>query len=196
MTIWMHHWRELGLMLSLAAGALIISEPAASQPSAAGVWKQVDEHGKVGALVTISEQDGVYLGRLSKLVEKWFAEIPKTPEVEPIAPPAAILTDVIHQTMTDRVRLSKLFLDPGDDPNPVCTKCSGDKLNQPILGLTFIEGMKQSGLDYEDGTILDPETGDIYHAKMSLSPDGNELNVRGYVGLPVFGRTQTWTRVE
>ena len=155
MTIWMHHWRELGLMLSLAAGALIISEPAASQPSAAGVWKQVDEHGKVGALVTISKQDGVYVGRLSKL-----------------------------------------FLEPNDDPNPVCTRCSGDKRNQPILGLIFIEGMKQSGLDYEDGTILDPDTGDIYHAKMSLSPDGNELNVRGYVGLPVFGRTQTWTRVE
>jgi uncharacterized protein (DUF2147 family) len=155
MTIWMHHWRELGLMLSVAAGALIISEPAASQPSAAGVWKQVDEHGKVGALVTISEQSGVYVGRLSKL-----------------------------------------FLGPKDDPDPICTRCPGDKLNQPILGLTFIEGMKQSGLDYEDGTILDPETGDIYHAKMSLSPDGNELNVRGYVGLPVFGRTQTWTRVE
>jgi uncharacterized protein (DUF2147 family) len=155
MTIWIHHWRELGLMFSLAAGALIMSEPAASLPSAAGVWKQVDEHGKVGALVTISEQNGVYVGRLSKL-----------------------------------------FLDPKEDPNPVCTRCPDDKLNQPILGLTFIEGMKQSGLDYEDGTILDPETGDIYHAKMSLSPDGNELNVRGYVGLPVFGRTQTWTRVE
>jgi uncharacterized protein (DUF2147 family) len=155
MTMLMHHWRELGLMLSLAAGTLIISEPAASQPSAAGVWKQVDEHGKVGALVTISEQHGVYVGRLSKL-----------------------------------------FLDPKDDPNPVCTRCPGDKLNQPVLGLTFIEGMKQTGLDYEDGTILDPETGDVYHAKMSLSPDGNELNVRGYVGLAIFGRTQTWTRVE
>ena len=115
----------------------------------------MDEHGKVGALVTISEQGGVYIGRLSKL-----------------------------------------FLDPGDDPNPVCTKCPGDKLNQPVLGLTFIEGMKQSGLDYEDGTILDPQTGDIYHAKMRLSPDGNELNVRGYVGLPILGRTQTWTRVD
>ena len=85
---------------------------------------------------------------------------------------------------------------PRTTPIRSAARCSGDKLNQPILGLTFIEGMKQSGLDYEDGTILDPETGDIYHAKMSLSPDGNELNVRGYVGLPVFGRTQTWTRVE
>ncbi|HLC09450.1 MAG TPA: DUF2147 domain-containing protein [Methyloceanibacter sp.] len=155
MTLWMDQWRELGLVLSLAAGALLISEPAASLPSAAGIWKQIDESGKVGALVTISEEGGVYVGRLSKL-----------------------------------------FLDPSDDPNPVCTKCPGDKLNQPILGLTFIEGMKQSGLDYADGTILDPETGDIYHAKMTLSPDGNELNVRGYVGLSIFGRSQTWTRVE
>jgi len=148
-------WRELRLVLGLAAGALIISEPAASLLSAAGVWKQVDEQGKVGALVTISEEGGVYVGRLSKL-----------------------------------------FLDPGDDPNPICTKCPGDRLNQPVLGLIFIEGMKQSGLDYEDGTILDPETGDIYHAKMRLSPDGTELNVRGYVGLPILGRTQTWVRVE
>jgi uncharacterized protein (DUF2147 family) len=155
MTMWLDQWREMGLVLGLAAGALLISEPAASLPSAAGVWKQIDEYGKVGALVTISEEGGVYVGRLSKL-----------------------------------------FLDPSDDPNPVCTKCPDDKLNQPILGLTFIEGMKQSGLDYEHGTILDPQTGDIYHAKMTLSPDGNELNVRGYVGLSIFGRSQTWTRAE
>ena len=155
MSMWIGQWRELRLVLGLAAGALIISEPAASLLSAAGVWKQVDEQGKVGALVTISEEGGVYVGRLSKL-----------------------------------------FLDPGDDPNPICTKCPGDRLNQRVLGLIFIEGMKQSGLDYEDGTILDPETGDIYHAKMRLSPDGTELNVRGYVGLPILGRTQTWVRVE
>ncbi|HZP07787.1 DUF2147 domain-containing protein [Methyloceanibacter sp.] len=124
-------------------------------PTAAGVWQQVGDDGKVGALVTISEEDGVYVGRLSRL-----------------------------------------FLDPGDDPNPICTECPGDKRNRPILGLVFIEGMKQSGLDYEDGTILDPETGKIYHATMRLSPDGTKLTVRGYVGLEIFGRSQTWTRVE
>jgi uncharacterized protein (DUF2147 family) len=64
------------------------------------------------------------------------------------------------------------------------------------LGLVFIEGMKQSGLDYEDGTILDPETGKIYHANMHLSSDGSKLTVRGYIGLSIFGRSQTWNRVE
>ena len=60
----------------------------------------------------------------------------------------------------------------------------------------FIEGMKQSGLDYEDGTILDPESGKIYHASMHLSPDGTKLTVRGYIGLSIFGRSQIWNRVQ
>jgi hypothetical protein len=93
-------------------------------------------------------------------------------------------------------RLSHLFPEPGDDPNPVCGQCPGDKLNQPLLGLVFIEGMKQSGLDYDGGTILDPETGKVYSASMRLSADGTQLNVRGFVGLSIFGRSQTWTRVE
>ena len=93
-------------------------------------------------------------------------------------------------------RLSHLFPEPGDEPNPVCGQCPGDKLNQPLLGLVFIEGMKQSGLDYDGGTILDPETGKVYSASMRLSADGTQLNVRGFVGLSIFGRSQTWTRVE
>jgi uncharacterized protein (DUF2147 family) len=93
-------------------------------------------------------------------------------------------------------RLSRLFLDPGDDPNPICKECPGDKQNQPLLGLVFIEQMKQSGLDYDGGTILDPETGKVYSASMHLSPDGTKLTVRGYIGLSIFGRSQTWNRVE
>lgn len=146
----------LGLTLGALGGwALVAVQASAAPPTAVGVWKQIDESGKVGALVTISEEGGVFVGRLSRL-----------------------------------------FLEPGEDPNPICVKCPGDKQNQPVLGLEFIEGMKRSGLDYEGGTILDPETGDIYKASMSINPDGTELTVRGYIGLPIFGRSQTWTRVE
>ncbi len=92
--------------------------------------------------------------------------------------------------------ISKLFPDPGDDQNPLCIKCPGGKKNQPILGLVFIEGMRQSGLAYDGGTILDPDTGTLYNANMQLSPDGNELVVRGYVGLPLLGQSQIWRRVR
>ncbi len=92
--------------------------------------------------------------------------------------------------------ISKLFLDPGDDPNPLCEKCSGSKRGKPILGLIFIEGMKRSGLEYNGGTILDPDSGTVYRANMKLSPDGTRLTVRGYVGIPLFGQSQTWKRVK
>ena len=62
--------------------------------------------------------------------------------------------------------------------------------------MTFIERMTQAGLDYDGGTILDPETGNIYSASMRLSPDGTTLTVRGYLGLSIFGRSQTWNRVQ
>ncbi len=91
---------------------------------------------------------------------------------------------------------SKLFLDPGDDPNPLCRKCPGARRGKPLLGLMFIDGMKRSGLAYEGGTILDPETGTLYSANMRLSPDGNSLTVRGYVGIPLFGQSQVWKRVQ
>lgn len=92
--------------------------------------------------------------------------------------------------------LSKLFLDPGDDPDPRCSACSGADRGKPLLGLTFIKGMKRSGLAYEGGSILDPDTGTLYSANMKLSRDGKSLTVRGYVGLPLFGQSQVWKRVE
>jgi uncharacterized protein (DUF2147 family) len=92
--------------------------------------------------------------------------------------------------------LSKLFPEPGDDPNPRCKACEGADHGKPLLGLTFIKGMKRSGLEYEDGTILDPESGTLYSANMKLSRDGNSLEVRGYVGIPLLGKSQVWKRVQ
>jgi uncharacterized protein (DUF2147 family) len=92
--------------------------------------------------------------------------------------------------------ISKLFLGPGEDPNPLCHKCPGSRKGKPLLGLVFIEGMRRSGLEYEGGTILDPDTGEAYSANMQLSRDGNTLTVRGYVGISLFGQSQTWKRVR
>jgi uncharacterized protein (DUF2147 family) len=87
----------------------------------------------------------------------------------------------------------RMFLEPKDPPNPVCGECSGDQKDAPWLGLTFIKGMVRKGLDYDDGTILDPRHGNLWSALMKLSPDGQDLIVRGHFG--PFGQNQYWKRL-
>jgi len=86
-----------------------------------------------------------------------------------------------------------LFSDQGT--NPVCDKCEGDRHNKPVVGMTIMWGVKKDGdNNWDGGEILDPAKGKTYKVKLSLKDEGQKLDVRGYIGMPMLGRTQTWLR--
>ncbi len=93
-------------------------------------------------------------------------------------------------------QIEKLFRAPNEEQNPKCEKCSDARKNQPIIGMVFMSGLKKDGDEFEGGEILDPDNGKVYRSKMHLTDGGKKLSVRGYIGMPMLGRTQTWIRQE
>jgi uncharacterized protein (DUF2147 family) len=93
-------------------------------------------------------------------------------------------------------KIEKAFPKPGEDPAPKCDKCDGARRNQPVLGMTILWGFTKQGDEFQGGEILDPENGKIYRAKMKLTDGGKKLEVRGFIGISLFGRSQIWLREE
>jgi uncharacterized protein (DUF2147 family) len=93
-------------------------------------------------------------------------------------------------------RIEKIFRPADQDQNPKCERCEGVNKDQPIIGMVCLSGLSKSGDEYTGGQILDPDNGKVYKSKLTLVDGGKKLNVRGYIGTPVFGRSQVWVRQE
>ena len=92
-------------------------------------------------------------------------------------------------------KISKLLRKEADQ-KALCTECSDDRKDKPLIGLEIIRGAKKAeGKDvWESGKILDPENGKNYTLRLTPIEGGKKLEVRGSVfGI---GRTQTWVRVQ
>ena len=143
-------------IVCLLAGASLVA--AAQSASPAGLWRTIDDSTKKDkSLVRIVETNGVYSGKVEKIV------------------------------------------DPDSPKDAVCKECSDDRKDKPVVGMTIIRNVKASTDDkavFEGGDILDPNNGKVYKSKMKLVENGNKLEVRGFVGISLLGRTQTWVRAE
>ena len=144
------------LKTTLAASLLALAGLAQAQMTPTGLWKTIDDDSKKEkSLVRITESNGVFSGRIEKL------------------------------------------LDPASDPKAVCDKCSDDRKDKPVVGLEILRGIKAGESDkavFEGGTIVDPNNGKSYRARLKPVNGGAQLEMRGYLG-PFF-RTQVWQRVE
>lgn len=96
-------------------------------------------------------------------------------------------------------KITKLVNTPDAD-TVVCDKCTDDRKNQKIEGLEILRGLKQKDpadpYYWDQGTVLDPENGKAYKGYVKVSRDNKQLTLRGYIGIPAFGRSQIWHRVE
>jgi uncharacterized protein (DUF2147 family) len=108
------------------------------------------------------------------------------------------LVRIVEANGVYSARVEKI-VDPDAPKDAVCKECSDERKDQPIVGMTIMRNVKASADDkgvFEGGDILDPNNGKVYRVKLKLIDNGAKLDVRGYIGTPLLGRTQTWVRAE
>jgi len=86
------------------------------------------------------------------------------------------------------------MIDQSKGPNPLCDACRGARHGKPVVGMVIAWGLHRDGDSWSGGRILDPDNGREYAVKFTPGADGRTLEVRGYIGMPMLGRTQVWQR--
>ncbi len=120
----------------------------------------------------------------------------------------------LWKTIDDKTKVEKSYVRIVDDggvlvgrierlinpakTDPVCEACTDARQGQPLVGMAILEGVKKQPDEavWDGGTILDPNDGKTYKVRLTPKDGGKALDVRGYIGLPLLGRTQTWHRAE
>lgn len=93
-------------------------------------------------------------------------------------------------------KVVKLYSSNSKEPAKLCEACQGTNHKKPIVGMIILSGLKINQHQWENGKILDPENGKIYSCSVRVAENGNKLKVRGYLGIPLLGRSQMWERVD
>ncbi len=94
-------------------------------------------------------------------------------------------------------KIVKIYPVLGQKTTDLCVKCRGGLLNKPMLGLQIMSGMVPiSANAWGRGRVLDPKSGSVYSGSMKLIDNGQKLRLRGFVGISLFGRTETWLRTD
>lgn len=94
-------------------------------------------------------------------------------------------------------KVVRLFPKQGEDvTKKVCKACAGSLHDKPIVGMEILKGLVPDGGQWVNGKILDPANGKTYSCSARLAANGEKLRVRGFIGMPLFGRSQTWERVD
>ncbi len=86
-------------------------------------------------------------------------------------------------------------LDP-KNANKICDSCKDERKNQPVTGMVILRHLKPNGAEWSGGDILDPDNGNVYRCKAKLTEGGKKLVLRGYIGISLIGRSQTWIREQ
>lgn len=90
--------------------------------------------------------------------------------------------------------VEKIYSPPAESADPVCEACPGDNKNKPIVGMTILHAVITTDSHHAEGDILDPDEGRVYKCKLRLLDGSGRLEVRGFIGVSLFGRTQVWRR--
>ena len=92
--------------------------------------------------------------------------------------------------------IDSLYREPGEDPDPVCDKCTGWRKDKKVKGLTITDRLAKRGNEWSGGWITDPDNGKAYRCIIKVQDSGAKLEVRGYIGFSLIGRSQYWYKIK